>query len=451
MELLQTIFYTLVALGILVTFHEFGHFWVARRCGIKVIRFSVGFGTPLLRWRDKLGTEFVVSALPLGGYVKMVDEREGDVEEKDLPYAFNRKPVWQRMAVVAAGPLANFLLAIFLYWIVYSLGVTGVAPVIGSLEPDSVAEQAGLQPGQEIVALDGEPTPTWQALSGQLIRRIGETGPIYFSAKMPGDSAQYEYQGQLQDWLVDTDDPNPIRDIGLVPYSPKLLPIADTVVAGDPAESAGLIAGDRVLSADNIPMNDWSTWVSYVRARPGQTIEVEVLRGDGAFSTAIVPKRIVTEDGVAIGQVGMSVQIPEWPEGMIRKMEYGPLEAATQAFKQTWDTTVLILDSVKKMMVGLISAKHLSGPITIAKVAGAAAQYGLTTYLGFLAFLSVSLGVLNLLPIPVLDGGHLMYYIIEIVKGSPVSEKIQMIGFRMGMFLVIGLMLFALYNDLMRL
>lgn len=278
MELLQTIFYTLIALGILVTFHEFGHFWVARRCGIKVLRFSVGFGTPLLRWRDKLGTEFVVSVLPLGGYVKMVDEREGDVEEKDLPYAFNRKSVWQRMAVVAAGPLANFLLAILLYWIVYSLGVTGIAPVIGSLEPSSVAEQAGLQPGQEIVALDGEPTPTWQALSGQLIRRIGETGPIYFSAKMPGDSAQYEYQGQLQDWLVDTDEPEPIRGIGLVPYSPKLLPIADTVVAGDPAENAGLMAGDRVLSADNIPMNDWSTWVSHVRARPGQTIEVEVLR-----------------------------------------------------------------------------------------------------------------------------------------------------------------------------
>ncbi len=451
MELLQTIFYTLIALGILVTFHEFGHFWVARRCGIKVIRFSVGFGTPLLRWRDKLGTEFVISALPLGGYVKMVDEREGDVEEKDLPYAFNRKSVWQRMAVVVAGPLANFLLAIFLYWIVYSLGVTGVAPVIGSLEPDSVAEQAGLQPGQEIVALDGEPTLTWQALSGQLIRRIGETGPIYFSAKMPGDSTQYEYQGQLQDWLVDADEPEPIRGVGLVPYSPKILPIADTVVAGDPAESAGLIAGDRVLSADNIPMNDWSTWVSYVRARPSQTIEIEVLRGEGAFSTAIVPKRTVTEGGVAIGQVGMSVKIPEWPEDMIRKMEYGPLEAATQAFKQTWDTTVLILDSVKKMMVGLISAKHLSGPITIAKVAGAAAQYGLTSYLGFLAFLSVSLGVLNLLPIPVLDGGHLMYYIIEIVKGAPVSEKIQMIGFRMGMFLVLGLMLLALYNDLMRL
>tara|TARA_R110000822_G_scaffold159476_24_gene299477 strand:- start:6426 stop:7781 length:1356 start_codon:yes stop_codon:yes gene_type:complete len=451
MELLQTIFYTLVALGILVTFHEFGHFWVARRCGIKVIRFSVGFGTPLLRWKDKLGTEFVVSVLPLGGYVKMVDEREGDVAESDLPYAFNRKSVYQRMAVVAAGPLANFLLAVILYWVVYSLGVTGVAPVVGSLVPGSVAERAGLQPGQEIVAVDGKLTPTWQALSGQLIRRIGETGPVYFSAKMPGESAQYEYQGQLQDWLMAAEEPEPISSIGLVPYSPKLLPVADDVVAGDPASTAGLMTDDRVLSADSVVMEDWSAWVTYVRARPDQPIEIEVARGEQTFLAIIVPKKVVVEDGTVIGQVGMSVKIPEWPKGMIRKMDYGPLEAVTQAFQQTWDTSVLILDSVKKMMIGLISAKHLSGPITIAKVAGAAAQYGLSTYLGFLAFLSVSLGVLNLLPIPVLDGGHLMYYLIEIVKGAPVSEKVQMIGFRVGMFLIVGLMMLALYNDLMRL
>ncbi len=451
MEVVQTIFYTLLALGVLVTFHEYGHFWVARRCGVKVIRFSVGFGTPLLRWRDKLGTEFVVSVLPLGGYVKMVDEREGNVLEEDLPYAFTRKPVWQRMAVVAAGPLANFLLAILIYWVVYSFGVTGMAPVIDSLKPGSVAEQAGLQPGQEIISLDGEPTPTWQALSSQLIRRIGETGTISFRAKVPGDSVAYEYQGQLKDWLSDTEEPEPIAGVGLVLYSPRVLPVANNIVIGDPAEAAGLMTGDRVLSADRVPMDDWSTWVNYVRARPDKTIEIEVLRGDEKFLTTIVPKRAVAEDGSAIGQVGMSVQIPEWPKDMIREIEYGPFEAASQAVKQTWDTSVLILDSIKKMMVGLISAKHLSGPITIAKVAGAAAQYGVTAYLGFLAFLSISLGVLNLLPIPVLDGGHLMYYIIEAVKGSPVSEKIQMAGFRVGLFLVVGLMLLALYNDLMRL
>ncbi|MEZ5528531.1 MAG: RIP metalloprotease RseP [Porticoccaceae bacterium] len=451
MDLLQTIFFTLVALGILVTFHEFGHFWVARRCGIKVIRFSVGFGTPLLRWRDKLGTEFVIAALPLGGYVRMVDEREGNVAASDLPYAFTRKSVWQRMAVVAAGPLANFLLAILVYWIVYSMGVSGIAPVIGSLIPDSVAEQAGLEVGQEIVAVDGEPTPTWQALNEQLVRRIGETGPITFSVKEPGDSLQYEYEGELQDWLNDADEPDPVAGLGIVLYSPQVLPVAEEVVAGVPADKAGIQSGDQIISADGEPMPDWSTWVNYVRARPEQAIALVVQRGDDRIHTTVVPKLTDIEDGSKVGQVGMSVRLPEWPENMIRKSSYGLFEALGQGVAQTWNTSLLILDSVKKMLMGLISAKHLSGPITIAKVAGASAQYGLTAYLGFLAFLSVSLGVLNLLPIPVLDGGHLMYYIIEAVKGTPVPEKVQMVGFRIGMFLVIGLMLLALYNDLMRL
>lgn len=451
MDLLQTIFFTLVALGILVTFHEFGHFWVARRCGIKVIRFSVGFGTPLLRWRDKLGTEFVIAALPLGGYVRMVDEREGNVSAADLPHAFTRKSVWQRMAVVAAGPLANFLLAILVYWIVYSMGVSGIAPVIGSLTPGSVAEQAGLAVGQEIVAVDGEPTPTWQALNEQLVRRIGETGPISFSVRESGDSLQYQYEGQLQDWLNDADEPDPVAGLGIALYSPQVLPVAEEVVAGEPADRAGIQPGDQIISADGEPMQDWSSWVNYVRARPEQAIALVVQRGDDRIDTKVVPKLTVIEDGSKVGQVGMSVRLPEWPESMIRKSSYGLFEALGQGVGQTWNTSLLILDSVKKMLMGLISAKHLSGPITIAKVAGASAQYGLTAYLGFLAFLSVSLGVLNLLPIPVLDGGHLMYYIIEAVKGTPVPEKVQIVGFRIGMFLVIGLMLLALYNDLMRL
>lgn len=451
MELLQTVFFTLVALGVLVTFHEFGHFWVARRCGIKVLRFSVGFGTPLFRWRDRLGTEFVLAILPLGGYVRMVDEREGNVPEADLPYAFTRKPVWQRMAVVAAGPLANFVLAVLLYWVVYAMGVTGIAPVIGSLKPDSVAERAGLEAGQEIVAVDGEPTPTWQALNERLVRRIGESGPISFRVTLPEDSLQYEYQGELRDWLNDAEQPDPIAGLGIVLYSPQILPVAAEIVPGDPADRAGLMSGDQILSADGEPMTDWSSWVNYVRARPGQQIGLLVKRGEDRIETTVVPKVSVAEDGAKIGQVGMSVRVPEWPKEMIRQSDYNLFEALGQGLSQTWNTSILILDSVKKMLVGLISAKHLSGPITIAKVAGASAQYGLTAYLGFLAFLSVSLGVLNLLPIPVLDGGHLMYYIIEAVKGRPVSEKIQMIGFRIGMFLVIGLMLLALYNDLMRL
>ncbi len=451
MELIQTIFFTLVALGVLVTFHEFGHFWVARRCGIKVIRFSVGFGTPLLRWKDKLGTEFVVAALPLGGYVRMVDEREGDVVKADLPYAFNRKSVWQRMAVVAAGPLANFILAVLVYWIVYAVGVTGIAPIISAVSPGSVAESAGLQPGQEIIAVDGQTTPTWQALNEKLVGRIGETGKITFTAKQPGDSLPSEYEGELQDWLSTADEPNPVSSLGIVLYTPQILPVADEVVPGDPAALAGMRPGDRVISAGGEAMSDWSTWVAYVRARPGQEILLQVQRGEQRFEATVVPKTATAEDGTEIGQVGMSVRIPEWPEHLVRRTDYSLLEALGRGVEQTWNTSVLILDSVKKMLMGLISAKHLSGPITIAKVAGASAQYGLTAYLGFLAFLSVSLGVLNLLPIPVLDGGHLMYYIIEAVKGSPVPEKIQMMGFRVGMFLVIGLMLLALYNDLMRL
>jgi len=451
MELLQTIFYTLVALGVLVTIHEFGHFWVARRCGIKVVRFSVGFGTPLLRWKDKKNTEFVIAALPLGGYVKMVDEREGNVAEEDLPFAFTQKSVWQRMAVVAAGPVANFLLAIVLYWGIFLQGVIGIVPVIESFEPDSVAEQAGLQSGQTIVAVDGNPTPTWQVLNEQLVGRLGESGPIHFSVKMPGDSSVYEYQGQLQNWLADADQPDPIGGIGLVLYTPKILAVVDEVVAGDPADLAGMLTGDIVSSADGVPMPDWTTWVEYVRARPGQLITIEVARNDQFFETAVTPKQVVGDDGTKIGQVGMTVKIPEWPEDMIHKVEYSLMGAGFHALEQTWNTSILILGSVKKMLVGLISAKHLSGPITIAKVAGASAQYGLTAYLSFLAFLSVSLGILNLLPVPVLDGGHLLYYIVELVKGSPVSEKIQIAGFKVGTFFIIGLMLLALYNDVMRL
>ena len=451
MDLLQTIFFMLVALGILVTFHEFGHFWVARRCGVKVLRFSVGFGTPLVRWHDKLGTEFVIAALPLGGYVKMVDEREGNVAAEDLPYAFTQKSVWQRMAVVIAGPAANFVLAILVYWLIYSLGVTGMAPVIDSVTPGSVAERAGLQQGQEIVAVDGKPTPTWQALNEQLVGRIGETGSISFTAKQPDTIQTYEYRGQLETWLMEADQPDPIGGLGLTLYTPPILPVAEEITSGGPADQAGLVAGDRILEADGTVMGDWISWVNYVRARPAVAIELSVQRGEDIFTTNLVPNQVNDDDGKAIGQVGMSVRMPEWPEHMIRKTDYSLFGALGRGVEQTWSMSVLILDSVKKMLTGLISSKHLSGPITIAKVAGASAQYGFTAYLGFLAFLSVSLGVLNLLPIPVLDGGHLMYYMIEAIKGKPVSEKIQMIGFRIGMFLVIGLMLLALYNDLMRL
>lgn len=450
-DTLQMIFFTLLALGVLVTIHEFGHFWVARRCGVKVLRFSIGFGTPLLRWHDRQGTEYVVAALPLGGYVKMLDEREAPVAESERAMAFNTKTVWQRMAVVVAGPLANFLLAVVAFWVVYLLGVQGVAPVVGSVTEGSVADRARLEPGQEIIAVDGEPTPTWQALGEQLLRRIGEEGTILFTVKYPDSSLEYHTEAELRGWQVDANRPDPIASIGIELFRPEILPIVDEVVTGEPADLAGIRAGDRIVQVDGVEIVSWTAWVDYVRARPGQALAVTVARDGEVVPLSLTPRAAAQPDGSTIGQVGMAVRIPEWPPGLLREINYGPLEALGAAAHQTWKTTALVLDSIKKMITGLISPQHLSGPITIAKVAGASAQYGVASYLGFLALLSVSLGVLNLLPVPVLDGGHLLYYLVEAVKGSPVSEKIQMAGFRVGLFLVIGLMVLALYNDVTRL
>ena len=451
MSIVEMIFYTLIVLGVLVAFHEFGHFWVARRCGVKVVRFSIGFGPALVRWRDRHDTEFVIAALPLGGYVKMVDEREGEVASEDIAHAFNRKTVTQRMATVVAGPLANFLLAILAYWLIYVLGVQGVAPIIGEVKPGSIAAAAGLESGQEIVAVDGKLTPTWQALGEQLVRRIGEHGTIRFSARYADSDLQYDSEAALLGWDIDARDPDPIGSIGISLYRPPVLPIADTLTPGDPAASAGMLPHDLVISVDGHEVPDWTTWVEYVRARPGQALLVLIERDGAAIPLSITPKSVTTADEQIIGQVGMSVLMPEWPEDLHRESKYGVLGALGKAFSQTGKTTLLILGSIKKMVVGDISLEHLSGPITIAKVAGASASYGLVPFLQFMALLSISLGVLNLLPIPVLDGGHLAYYMVELVKGSPVSDKVQELGYRMGLFLVVGLMVLALYNDFARL
>ncbi|QJD60589.1 sigma E protease regulator RseP [Pseudomonas sp. gcc21] len=451
MDLLFTLLATIVALGLLVTIHEFGHFWVARRCGVKVLRFSVGFGSALFRWHDKRGTEYVIAAIPLGGYVKMLDEREGPVDPAEMDQAFNRKDVKQRIAVVAAGPIANFLLAMVAFWLIAVFGVTTVAPVLGPVTPGSVAERAGLNEGLEVIEIDGVETRSWHDVNLQLIRRLGESGQLQLLGKEEGSSVPQRYTLELQDWLRGADQPDPISALGLTSWQPQIAPRLGEVSEDGAAYAGGLRKGDLILAINGEPVTDWvREVVPAIQSNAGETLSFDVQRESERLSIEVVPAVRSAEDR-QVGFIGAGVDAFEWPEHMIRTIEYNPLMAIPVAVNKTWDMTVLTLDSLKKMVTGLVSAKNLSGPITIAKVAGASAKSGPESFLSFIAYLSISLGVLNLLPIPVLDGGHLVYYTAEWIRGKPLSERIQAWGLQVGLTLIVGVMVFAIYNDISRL
>ncbi|MGF6098008.1 sigma E protease regulator RseP [Pseudomonas sp. 18175] len=450
MSALYMIVGTLVALGVLVTFHEFGHFWVARRCGVKVLRFSVGFGMPLLRWHDRRGTEFVIAAIPLGGYVKMLDEREGEVPADQLDQSFNRKTVRQRIAIVAAGPIANFLLAMVFFWVLAMMGSQQMRPVIGAVEAGSMAEKAGLVAGQEIVSIDGEPTAGWGAVNLQLVRRLGESGTVNVVVRDQDSTAETPRALALDHWLKGADEPDPIKSLGIRPWRPALPPVLAELDPKGPAQAAGLKTGDRLLALDGQAVNEWQQVVDWVRVRPDTKVVLKVER-EGAQIDVPVTLAVRGEAKAAGGYLGAGVKSPEWPPSMLREVSYGPLAAIGEGAKRTWTMSVLTLESLKKMLFGELSVKNLSGPITIAKVAGASAQSGVADFLNFLAYLSISLGVLNLLPIPVLDGGHLLFYLVEWVRGRPLSDRVQGWGIQIGISLVVGVMLLALVNDLGRL
>lgn len=452
MTFFVTIIAFIMALGILIVFHEFGHYLVARWCGVRVLRFSVGFGKPL--YRKHLGpdqTEWIIAAFPLGGYVKMLDEQEGKVAPEDLSRAFNRKPVVNRFAIVAAGPVANFLLAILLYWILFMSGVSGMKPMLGPVVPATPAAFASFQEGETITQIGNEAVSTWQdarwLLLAQAMERapavsVRTVGPAGESVLRRLDLSQMEGSDLEGDFLA---------KIGLKSYQPPIDPIVGMLVAGGAGERGGLRVGDEIIAVDGKKIRMWEDLVLEIRKNPGRPLKLEILRGAAIMHLDIAPD-VSSESGDKVGKLGIGPQVDQGElDKLLVSVSYPPLVALAKAIRKTWETSLFTLQMLWKMVSGEVSWKNISGPITIADYAGKSAQLGFTSYLAFLALISISLGVLNLLPIPLLDGGHLMYYLIEIVKGSPLSLKAMETGQQVGMALLFALMVCAIYNDVARL
>lgn len=447
-----TIIAFIVALSVLVVVHEFGHYWVARRCGVKVLRFSVGFGKPL--WSRTLGrdgTEWVLAAIPLGGYVKMLDEREGDVPAHELQRAFNRKSVWQRFAIVLAGPVANFAAAILLYWALFVHGIPGLIPVVAEPPPASIAARAGFAAGETVLAVDGAPVKTWQDFRWVVLQRALDRRAVAVELRdLQGTTVVRELRF---DGLESRDiEGDVLGALGLLRQRLVLPPVIGAVTGQGAAARAGLQEGDRIVAINGEQPENWDAVVQKVRSAAGQTLQFRVQRGEIDLAPLAVTPDAIEEGGLRFGRIGASPKMdPELMKGMMADVSYGPLESVWKAVAKTWETALFSLRMLGKMVTGEVSMKNLSGPITIADYAGQSAQNGWISYLLFLALISISLGVLNLLPIPLLDGGHLMYYSVEIFTGKPVSDRIMEVGQQVGMTLLFVLMAFAVYNDINRL
>ena len=451
MEILHSLFYFVVAVSFLVAFHEFGHFWVARIAGVKVLRFSIGFGKVVGSFQKTAeSTEYVLSAIPLGGYVKMVDEREGKVKKEDLPFAFNRQSLMARSAIVAAGPVFNLILAVFLFWCVFILGETGMRPIVGTIEAGTLAAEAGMQEGDEILRVNDIQTPIWsEAISLLISHAMGGELEIQVDVKTL-DDAELTRVFEIEE--SDIQKPDVLyKRLGLTPWTPELQPIIGIVIPEGAAMEAGLQTGDVIVSADGIKISEWMEWVEYVQERPDTIIKLIVDR-DGVYLPLVVTPKAMEQEGKTIGRIGAGVDVPaDLLDSLRVTYTLSPWEAIPAAFERTWFYSVSVLKMMGKMIIGKASVKNLSGPISIAQYAGQSAEMGLVYFLKYLGLISVSLGILNLLPIPVLDGGHLLFFAAEAIKGSPVSDKVQIYFQQLGVFLLISLMALAIFLDIERL
>ena len=440
-----------LALGVLITVHEFGHYAAARLCKVKILRFSVGFGRSLWSRRfGRDGTEWVLAAFPLGGYVKMLDEREGDVAPEELPRAFNRQSVARRSFIVIAGPLANLLLAVVVYWFLFLGGVEEPRPILAAPVAGTLAAEWKLGAGETVRSIAGVPVATWTELRWELLRRVLDRESVTLETIDPaGHIAIHRLDlARLDAAVLDGD---LMQAIGLRLARPELPPVLGSIQAGSPAERAGLLAGDRVTAIDGQPIVAWHELAQLIRASVGEPLRIEVRR-EGESRTFLVTPERVEERGQQVARIGIGVRDdPELRRNALVKVRYGPWISLERAVAQTWDTSILSLRMIGRMLVGEVSVKNVSGPVTIADYAGQSARMGVEHYLRFIALISISLGILNLLPIPVLDGGHLMYYLAEVIKGGPLSERVMEIGQQIGLTLLAMLMALAFYNDINRL
>lgn len=445
----STLVYFFLALLLLITVHEFGHFLVARLCGVKVLRFSFGFGKVLARWHDKRGTEYAWSFIPLGGYVKMLDEAEGEVSAEEKHLAFNNKSVWARIAIIVAGPVFNFIFAFVALWLVMVVGIESLAPMVESVKPGSIAAKAGLAPRQEILALDHKKISSWRDFQFALMPLIGSDNVVSIAVKSIDNGLKKNLAFSLVNWKIDSQKADPISSLGIVPFVPKIPPIIGEVVKESPAEKAGLLKGDEVRQVNGQPLADWLDLVNFVKQHPNEQLTLLIERNGQirAISSQIGAMKV---DGQKQGFLGLRSQKVDWPAQWLRIDRMGPFSAIGASFAQTVEIINATFSLIGRFATGKIALQSISGPVGIAQGAGESGRSGLTYYLSFLALVSISIGVLNLLPVPMLDGGHLLFCVIEIIRGKPLSDNVKTVGIYLGLMLLIGLMLLALSNDISR-